>query len=75
MHVCTCTRTCARALCRVFRQLLRALPVAQTPAEVADAIYNCAASKRDEVVVGLPFAAAAQAYSWTGLNPSAMPFA
>lgn len=60
---------------RVFRQLLRALPVAQTPAEVAEAIYNCATSKQDEVVVGLPFAAAAHAYSWTGLNPSSVPFA
>lgn len=51
------TRTRTR---RLFRQMLRALPLAQSPQEVADAIYNAAATKRDEVVVGLPFAAAAQ---------------
>ncbi|KAG2434534.1 hypothetical protein HYH02_012201 [Chlamydomonas schloesseri] len=59
---------------RSFRQLLRGLPISQTPAEVADAVYNCAASKSNEVSVGLPFAAAAQAYKFVGLNPSAVPF-
>ena len=34
---------------RSFRQLLRGLPLSQTPAEVADAVYNCAASKSHEV--------------------------
>ncbi|KXZ51855.1 hypothetical protein GPECTOR_11g293 [Gonium pectorale] len=57
-----------------FRQMLRSLPVAQTPAEVADAVYSCVTSKANEVAVGLPFAAAAQAYKLTGLNPSAVPF-
>ncbi|PNH04751.1 hypothetical protein TSOC_009069 [Tetrabaena socialis] len=56
-----------------YRQMLRSLPIAQTPAEVADAIYSCATSKSNEVSVGLPFAAAAQAYKWTGLNASAVP--
>lgn len=59
---------------RHFRQMLRSLPMAQTPAEVADAILSCATSKAAEVSVGLPFAAAAQAYRFTGLNPSAVPF-
>ncbi|KAG2491026.1 hypothetical protein HYH03_010474 [Edaphochlamys debaryana] len=59
---------------RSFRQMVRSLPLAQTPAEVADAIYSCAVSKSNEVSVGLPFAAAVQAYKFVGLNPSAVPF-
>lgn len=54
--------------------MLRALPMAQAPAEVAEAIYSCTRSKSNEVSVGLPFAAAAQAYRFTGINASAVPF-
>lgn len=58
---------------RVFRQVLRALPIAQTPTEVADAIFSCANYKQSEVQVGLGFAAVAEAYRITGLNPSGLP--
>ncbi|GIL79044.1 hypothetical protein Vretifemale_8448 [Volvox reticuliferus] len=59
---------------RSFRQMLRSLPIAQSPGEVAEAIYDCVTSKSNEVSVGLPFSAAVQAYKFTGLNPSAVPF-
>ncbi|GLC60047.1 hypothetical protein PLESTB_001567500 [Pleodorina starrii] len=59
---------------RSFRQMLRSLPMAQSPSEVAEAVYSCVTAKSGEVSVGLPFAAAAQAYKLTGLNPSAVPF-
>ncbi|GFR42692.1 hypothetical protein Agub_g3614 [Astrephomene gubernaculifera] len=59
---------------RSFRQMLRTLPMAQSPGEVAEAIWGCVASRSPEVAVGLPFAAAAQAYRLTGINPSATPF-
>jgi len=42
---------------------------------VADSIYNCATSKQNDTIVGLPFAAAAAANQLTGgaLNPFASP--
>lgn len=58
---------------RAFRQAVRALPISQTPQEVADAIYNAAATKQNDVVVGMPFAMADLAYRMTGLNPTALP--
>mmetsp|Transcript_17116 Transcript_17116/g.36961 ORF Transcript_17116/g.36961 Transcript_17116/m.36961 type:complete len:355 (+) Transcript_17116:160-1224(+) len=57
-----------------FRQQLRALPLSQTPQEVADAIYNAAQTKQEDIVVGLPFAAAAEAFRFTGVNVTALPF-
>lgn len=58
---------------RVFRQVLRALPIAQTPAEVAESVFACANYKQAEITVGLPFAAVAEAYRFTGINPSSVP--
>lgn len=58
---------------RTFRQTVRALPISQTVQEVADAIYNAAATKQNDVMVGAPFAAADVAYRMTGLNPLALP--
>ena len=59
---------------RQFRQLVRALPLSQTPQEVADAVYGISTTKQNDVIVGVPFAAAAAANQFTGFNPFAMPF-
>lgn len=59
---------------RSFRQAMRMLPITSTPQDVAQAIYNAVVTKQKDVVLGLPFAAAANAYKLTGLNPSALPF-
>ncbi|GAX82432.1 hypothetical protein CEUSTIGMA_g9860.t1 [Chlamydomonas eustigma] len=56
-----------------FRQLVRSLPFSQTPQEVADAIYNAYMTKSDQVLVGLPFAAADTAFWLTRTNISALP--
>lgn len=53
---------------------IRSLPFAQTPAEVADCIFDASRTKQNEVVVGLPFAAADMAFRLTGANVSAFPF-
>jgi len=58
---------------RNCRQTVRALPISQSPAEVADAVYAIAVGKQNDVVVGLPFAAAAQVQQLTGFNPFASP--
>ncbi|KAF5834889.1 hypothetical protein DUNSADRAFT_8193 [Dunaliella salina] len=56
---------------RSFRQTVRALPISQMPAEVADAVYAATVGKQNDVIVGLPFAAAAAASQATGFNPFA----
>lgn len=56
------------------RQTVRAMPISQTPAEVADAVYAIAVGKQNDSVVGLPFMAAAAANQATGFNPFALPF-
>eukprot|EP00200_Dunaliella_tertiolecta_P006321 CAMPEP_0202358458 /NCGR_PEP_ID=MMETSP1126-20121109/12117_1 /ASSEMBLY_ACC=CAM_ASM_000457 /TAXON_ID=3047 /ORGANISM="Dunaliella tertiolecta, Strain CCMP1320" /LENGTH=358 /DNA_ID=CAMNT_0048951623 /DNA_START=126 /DNA_END=1202 /DNA_ORIENTATION=- len=58
---------------RSFRQTVRALPISQTPAEVADAVYAITVGKQNDIIVGLPFAAAAAANQVTGFNPFASP--
>jgi len=55
------------------RQTVRALPISQTPAEVADAVYAITVGKQNDIIVGLPFAAAAAANQVTGFNPFASP--
>eukprot|EP00798_Chlamydomonas_sp_ICE-L_P011715 gene11715-34442_t len=57
-----------------FRSTVRMLPLSQSPQEVADAIYNCATTKADDVTVGMPFAAAAEAFRHTGINMATLPF-
>jgi len=42
--------------------------MAQTPEEVAEAVWQGVASGKEEVVVGAAFQAAITAYKWTGLN-------
>ncbi|KAG1667619.1 hypothetical protein FOA52_001673 [Chlamydomonas sp. UWO 241] len=59
---------------RAFRQQIRSLPFSQTPAEVADAIFDASRTKQTNVVVGLPFMAADAAFRLTGANVSALPF-
>jgi hypothetical protein len=56
---------------RQWTQALRSLPLTQTPEEVAGAIYGAVVGRQADVVVGVPFAAAAQAYQVVGFNPSA----
>ncbi len=53
---------------------VRSLPISQTPAEVADAIYNAYKTKQSEVLVGLPFSMAEAAFRLTKANVSALPF-
>jgi hypothetical protein len=40
---------------------------------VADAIYNAATTKANDVVVGLPFAAVDALHRVTGISPFALP--
>jgi len=58
---------------KAFRATVKAMPISQTPQEVADAIYNAAVTKSNDVVVGAPFAAVDMAHRLTGLNPMALP--
>eukprot|EP00955_Chlamydomonas_euryale_P064584 359018-Chlamydomonas_euryale.AAC.1 len=59
---------------RAFRQQIRSLPFSQTPAEVADCVFDASRTKQHNVVVGLPFMAADAAFRFTGANISALPF-
>jgi hypothetical protein len=42
-------------------------------AEVADSVYAIVVGKQNDMIVGLPFAAAAAAHQVTGFNPFASP--
>lgn len=55
------------------RQIVRALPISQMPLEVAEAVFAISVGKQNDIIVGLPFAAAATANQVTGLNPFASP--
>jgi hypothetical protein len=45
----------------------------QMLAEVADSVYAIVVGKQNDMIVGLPFAAAAAAHQVTGFNPFASP--
>lgn len=55
---------------RSWRQMVRALPLSQSPQEVAEAIYGAVQYQQRQVVVGAPFAAAVEAYKLLGVNAS-----
>ncbi len=59
---------------KTYRANMRALPITQTPQEVAEAIYAMAGSKQHETTVGAAFAAVDVAHRLTGFNPLALPF-
>ncbi|KAK9816654.1 hypothetical protein WJX72_003328 [[Myrmecia] bisecta] len=50
-------------------QLLQTAPFVQKPEEVAQAIYDAAISRRNEVTVGMPFQAAMAGFKTLGINP------
>ena len=56
-----------------MRELLSSsTPGLQTPEEVADEVISAIERKKEEVMVGLPFQAAATTYRVTGANPFAL---
>lgn len=55
---------------RNWRQMVRALPLSQTPQEVADAIFEAVQSQQKQVQVGAPFLVADLAYNFLGVNAS-----
>ena len=52
---------------------VRSVPISQTPAEVADAIFTAYMSKQDEVLVGPAFGMAEAAFRLTKANISSLP--
>ena len=44
------------------------IPLVQTPEQVAAAVVDAVTNRKDEIMVGLPFAALQAAYRTTGLN-------
>lgn len=60
----------ASAAAAQMRSMLDApnMPLVQTPEQVAAAVVDAVNNRKDEVMVGLPFAALQAAYRTTGLN-------